>query len=69
MLGLWLARIIRWINVSDHPWPSAMKLKHCIALCPGEMLHIRGPEAKRAGGHRTRNRLIELVSHTYVESA
>jgi len=46
-----------------------MKLKHRLAIGPGEMLHIGGPEAKRPGQHRPGGRLIELVFHSDIESS
>src|SRR5688572_27017823 len=46
-----------------------MKLKDRLALCPGEMLHVCGPEAKRPAGHRPSRRLIKLVSHPDIEGA
>lgn len=46
-----------------------MKLKDRLALCPSEMLHVCGPEAKRPGGHRPSRRLIDFVPHPNIEGA
>jgi len=68
---LWrlIARIVARIHVVDDPWSLSVKLHHGFTFDPDEVLHASFPKAIRAGWHRFRGILVDLLSHANVESA
>ena len=60
-------RIIRRINVLDHPGPAAVDLDDGFTLGPGEMLHAGRHYREAASDHFAPGGFIELIRHSEVE--